>query len=102
MGDGRCHDGRQRQRRHNPDGRQWWWCNRWQDCSNSAMAIAMNGGGSKKGYGNGNEGGGQATNMAMKRAMATVMRVAGDEEGNDDGGKSDGDGVKGGGRWRWQ
>ncbi len=30
--------------------------------------------------------------------MATVMRVAGDKEGNCDGGKSDGDGNKGGGR----
>ncbi len=30
--------------------------------------------------------------------MAMVMRVAGDEEGNGDGGKSDGDGNKGGGQ----
>jgi hypothetical protein len=36
--------------------------------------------------------------MAMKRAMATVMRVAGDKEGNGDGGKSCGDGNKGGGQ----
>ncbi len=37
--------------------------------------------------------------MATKRAMATGMRVAGDEEDNGDGGKSNDNGVKGGGRW---
>ena len=80
MGDGRCHNGRQQQWRHDPDGHQWWWCNGWQDDSNSAMAIAMNGGGSKEGDGNGNNGGGQATATATKRALATAMRVAGNKE----------------------
>ena len=70
--------------------------NGWQDGSDKAMAIAMNGGRSKEGNGNGNKGGGQATATATKRAMATAMRVPGDEEGNGDGGKSDGDNVKGG------
>jgi hypothetical protein len=97
MGDSRCHNGRQRQRRHGPDGRQRWWCYGWQDGSDSAMAISMNGGGSKEGDGDGNEGGGRATGTVMKRAMATAMRVAGDEEGNGDGGKRDGDGVEDGG-----
>ncbi len=32
--------------------------------------------------------------MAMKRAMATAMRVAGDEPGNGNGSKSDVDGNK--------
>jgi hypothetical protein len=59
MGDGRCHNGRQQQRRHDPDGHQWWWCNGWQDGSYSAMAIAMNGGRSKEGDGDGNDGGKQ-------------------------------------------
>jgi hypothetical protein len=54
MGNGRCHNGRQQQQRHNPDGRQWWWCNGWQDGSDRAMAIAMNGGSSKDGNSNGN------------------------------------------------
>ncbi len=58
MGDGRCHNGRQQQWRHDPNGRQWWWCNGWQDGIDSAMAIAMNGGGSKEGDGNGKNGGG--------------------------------------------
>ncbi len=58
MGNGRCHNGRQRQLRHNPDGRQWWWCNGWEDGSNSAMTIIMNGGRSKEGDGDGNKGGG--------------------------------------------
>jgi hypothetical protein len=97
MGDGRCHNGRQQQRRHNPNG---WWCNGWQDGSNSAMAIAMNGGGSKEGNGDGDEGGGRVA--ATKRAMAMAIRVAGNEEGNDDNGKSNGGGIEGGGRWRWQ
>ncbi len=44
----------------------------------SAIAIAMNGGGSKEGDGDGDEGGGRATATAMKRAMATAMRVASD------------------------
>jgi hypothetical protein len=89
--------GRQRQRRHDPDGRQWWWCNGWQDGIDSAMAITMNGGGSKEGDCDSDEGGGRATAMATKWPMATFMRVAGDEEGNGDGGKSNCDGVEGGG-----
>jgi hypothetical protein len=59
----------------------------------------MNGGGSKEGDGNGNDGGGQATAMAIKRAMATAMWVAGEEEGHGSGVKSDDDGIKGGGQW---
>jgi hypothetical protein len=45
------------------------------------------------------------TNRAMvtmtKRMMATVTMVAGDEEGNGDGGKSNGDGNEGGGQANW-
>ncbi len=52
----------------------------------------------KEGNGDSNEGGGQVTAMAMKRAMATATRVVGDEEGNGNGGKSNGDGNKGGRR----
>jgi hypothetical protein len=63
------------------------------------MAIAMNGGESKEGDGDVNNGGGQVTATATKRVMATAMRVAGDKEGHGDGGKSDGDGIKGGGQW---
>jgi hypothetical protein len=74
MGDNRCHNGSQQWQRHNPDGHQWWWCNGWQDDSNSATAIAMNGNSSKEGNGNGNgngnEGDRQAKAMATKRAMA--------------------------------
>jgi hypothetical protein len=88
------------------------------------MAIAINGGSSKEGDGDGKKGGGRATAMAtaMKRAMAMAMRVAGDEEGNCNGGKSNCDFVEGGGqstatramvtrvaaerwqrgRWRWR
>jgi hypothetical protein len=73
--------------------------NGWQDGSDGAMAIAMNGGGSKEGNGDGDKGGGQATATATKRTMATAMRVAGNEEGNGDGGKSDGNGAEGRGRW---
>ncbi len=36
--------------------------------------------------------------MASKRAMVTAMRVAGNKEGNEDGGKSNGNGVEGGRR----
>jgi hypothetical protein len=97
MGNCRCHNGSQQQQQHDPDGRQWWWCNGWQDGSNSAMAIAMNGSGSKDGNGSGVEGGRQAMGTATKRAIATAMRVAGNEEGNGNGGKSNGDGIKGGG-----
>ncbi len=35
---------------------------------------------------------------AMKRAITTVTRVASDDDGAGDGGKSDGDGDKGAGR----
>jgi hypothetical protein len=102
MGNGRCHNGRLRQRRLDPDGRRWWWCNGWQDGSDSATAIAMNGGRSKEGDGNSDKGGERATAMATKRAMAMVMRVAGNEEGNGDCGMSDGNGVEGCRRWRWR
>ncbi len=101
MGNGRCHNRRQQQRRHDPNGRQWWWCNGWQDGSDSTTEIAMNGGRSKEGYGDSNDGGGRATAMVTKRAIATAMRVVGKEEGHSDGGKNDGDDVKGGGRWQW-
>jgi hypothetical protein len=49
------------------------------------MAIAMNGGRSKEGDGNGNDGSRWATVMETKRAIATAIRVAGNEEGNGDG-----------------
>ncbi len=39
------------------------------------MAITMNGGRSKEGDGNGDEGGRRATAMATKRAIAMAMRV---------------------------
>ncbi len=90
MGNGRCHNGRQQQQRHDPNGHQWWWCNGWQDGRDSEMAIAMNGGGSKEGNDGGNKGGRRATATAMKRVMATVMRVAGNKEGNGNSGKSNG------------
>jgi hypothetical protein len=53
----------------------------------------------KEGNCDGNEGSGQAMVMptATKRMMATVTMVAGDKEGNGDGGKSNGDGDEGGG-----
>jgi hypothetical protein len=62
----------------------------------------MNGGGSKEGDGNGNKGGRRAMVTVTKRAMATALRVAGKEEGNGDGGKSNGDGIEGGKQWQWQ
>ncbi len=40
--------------------------------------------------------------MAMKRAMATAMRVTDDEKGNGNDGKSNGNGVKGGSQWQWR
>ncbi len=49
----------------------------------------------------GNEGGRRLTvtrAMATTWLMATVTRLAGDEEGKGEGGKSDGDGDEGGGR----
>jgi hypothetical protein len=58
MGNGRCRNGRQQQRWHDPNGRQLWWCYGWQDGSNSTMAIAINGGRSKEGDGNGDNSGG--------------------------------------------
>ncbi len=47
------------------------------------------GGGQQRGRGwqdkcNGKKGGGQAVEMVRKRAMATVMRVAGNKEGDGD------------------
>ncbi len=62
------------------------------------MAITMNGGSSKEGNGNGNKGGRCTMATAMRRAMATTMRVAGDEEGNGNSGKGDGNGIEGGRR----
>ena len=77
-----------------------------------AMALATrveceeesNGFGGKS---DGNEGGRRFTAtramakvMAMMWVMATVMRLAGDEEGKGEGGKGDGDGDDGGGRRR--
>ncbi len=38
------------------------------------------------------------TARATKRMMATATTVAGNKEGNGDGGKSNGDGDKGGGQ----
>ncbi len=49
------------------------------------------------GDGDSNEGGRQATATAMKRAMVTAMRVVGKKEDDSNGGKSNGDGNKGGG-----
>ncbi len=46
------------------------------------------GNGNKEGDGNGNKGGMQATAMAMKKVMATAMRVAVDKESNGNSGKS--------------
>jgi hypothetical protein len=100
-GNGRCHNGRQQQQWYDPDGHQWWWCNGWQDGSDIAMAITMNGGGIKEGNGNDNDSGGQAMATATKKAMATAMRVASDKEGHGNGGKSNGDGIEGGERWQW-
>ncbi len=53
--------------------------------------------GNKEGNGNCDEGGRQATVKGIKWAMARARRVAGDEEGNGDSGKSNGNGNKGGG-----
>jgi hypothetical protein len=55
-----------------------------------------NGNSNKEGDGDGNKGGGQVAAMATKRAMATVMRVAGNKEGDGNGGKSHSNGVVGG------
>ncbi len=53
----------------------------------------------KEGDGDGNEWGGQAMALAAatKRMMAKARTVAGNKEGNVDGGKSNGDGDNGGG-----
>jgi hypothetical protein len=56
-------------------------------------------GGGDGGKSDGNEGGGQATAMATTWAMATVMRLAGDEEGKCKGGTFNSDGNEN--RWRW-
>jgi hypothetical protein len=48
------------------------------------------------GNGDSDKGGRQAMATAMKRAMVTTMRVVGNEEDDSNGGKSDGDGNKGG------
>jgi hypothetical protein len=40
--------------------------------------------------------------MATKRMMAMATMVAGNEEGNGNGGKSNGDGDEGGGRANWR
>ncbi len=48
----------------------------------------------------GNKGGGRATATATTWAMATAMRLAGNEEGKCKGGKFNSDGDEGG--WRWQ
>jgi hypothetical protein len=47
---------------------------------------------------NGNNSGRQATVTTTKRVMVMAMRVAGDKEGNGDGGKSNGISNKGGGQ----
>ncbi len=54
--------------------------------------------GNKEGDCNSNEGGKQATVTATKRAMGMAMRLVNIEEGNCNGGKSNGDGNKDG----WQ
>jgi hypothetical protein len=46
----------------------------------------------------GDEGGGRVKAEATKRAITTAMRVASDDDGAGDGGKSDGDGNEGAGR----
>jgi hypothetical protein len=53
--------------------------------------------GNKEGNGDSNKGGRQAVVTATKRAMAKTTRVVGNKKGNGNGGKSDGDGDKGGG-----
>ncbi len=63
------------------------------------MAIAMNGGGSKEGNGDGEDGGEQAMATATKRELATAMRVVGKKEGNWDKGESNGNRVEGGRQW---
>ncbi len=57
-----------------------------------------NGNGNAEGNRGGNEGDGQATAIAVKRAMAMVTRVACNKEDVSNGGKSDGNGDNGGGQ----
>ncbi len=52
----------------------------------------------EEGDGNSTKGGGQATAMATKWAMAMATSVVGNKEGNGNGSKNDGNGSKGGGR----
>ncbi len=56
-----------------------------------------NGNGNKEVDCNGNKAGGQVTAAAMKRAMLTATRVAGNKEGNINSGKRDGNSKEGGG-----
>jgi hypothetical protein len=56
-------------------------------------------GGGNGGKSNGNEGGGQATATAMTWAMATAIRLAGNEEDKCKGGKFNSNSNKGG--WQW-
>ncbi len=44
----------------------------------------------------GDKGGGQVLAKVTKRVMATVTRVASNDDGNDNDGKSNGDGIMGG------
>jgi hypothetical protein len=67
-------------------------------------------GGCDSSRGNGNEGGGQTTEVAATWAMMTATRLAGKEEGKCKSGKGNGDGNEGGRQWqqwlkqgqRWQ
>jgi len=64
-----------------------------------AMATATRVAGDKecdggKSYGDDEKGCGQTTATAPKRAVAAAMRAVGDEEGNGEGGESDGDAYK--------
>jgi hypothetical protein len=95
---------------------QWQWQQkRWQRQQGWPVS---DGGGNKEGDGDANKGGGHATAAMMKRAMVTATRVAGDKEGNGNGGQSIGCGNKVGrqvtasramltamatsGQWQWQ
>ncbi len=57
-------------------------------------------GGCNGGKSDGNEGGGRATATATMWAMATAMRLAGDEEGECKGGTFNSDSNED--RWRWR
>jgi hypothetical protein len=54
----------------------------------------QSGGWGRQGDGDGEKVGRQAMATATKRAVAMVMRVVGEDAGNGEGGKSDGDGAK--------